>query len=394
MFGSPFDIIGFIIFFALIFLFPRLMLYQILTLLNAKVQTYEEMTNKAQKIILKKINRKTKLSNKQLKNSIDRIMEYFVVEPDSVDPNGIAKKIRYITNRHDKKLDVFVDDITSGIPTDEKKNLSASITHTIGLYQITKIIKHFIEIIKQTKNFQIGMILQMQLPFIDKQMKALYSSIPAFTQGLPIGDCIGPLYAANLIGNAKTTEISEGTVVTEKKISGKNVFILKANGPGANLGNIDEAIKKIAAKNKVDKIVTIDAQGALESEKTGTVAEGVGFVMGLRGAERFFAETFLTEKNIPVDGVVVKMKPEEALMPMKKEIKNSLPLVNEAVMRSLKEAKKKAIIVGVGLTVGVGNNKNAAKLAEEKIDKYHRKVEREREEKEKKKGIFDKLFGQ
>jgi len=394
MFGSIYDTVGFLIFIVFLFLFPRMMLYQILTLLNAKVQSYEEMTNKAQKIIIKKIDKKTKLTKKQLKNSLDRIMEYFVVEPDSVDPNGIAKKIRYITDRHDKKLDLFVDDLSSGIPADEKKNLSASITHTIGLYQITKIIKHYIELIKQTKNFQIGMILQMQLPFIDKQMKALYSSVPAFVQGLCIGDSIGPLYAANLIGDAKTKKISEGTVVANKKIDGKEVFILKADGPGANLGNIDEAIRKIVSKNKIDKVITIDASGALESEKTGSVAEGVGFAMGTRGAERFFAETFLTEKNIPVDGIVVKMKPEEALMPMKKEVKNALPLVDEAVRRSLREVKKKAIIVGVGLTIGVGNNKKAAKLAEEKIDKYNRKVEREKKEKEKQKGFLNKLFGQ
>jgi hypothetical protein len=393
MFGSPFDIIGFLIFLALIFLFPRLMMYQIITLLSAKVKIYEEMTNKAQKIVIKKIDRKTKLTGKQLKKSIDRIMEYFVVEPDSVDPNGIAKKIRYITNRHDKKLDIFVDDITYNIPVDVKKNLAASITHTIDLYQTTKIIKHFIELIKQTKNFQIGMVLQMQIPFIDKQMKALYSSIPAFTQSIPVGDCIGPLYAANLIGDLKTKKISEGTVLANKKINGKEIFILKAEGPGANLGNIDEAIKKIVPKNKIDKIITIDASGALESEKTGTVAEGVGFAMGPRGAERFFLETFLADKNIPVDGVVVKMKPEEALMPMKKEIKDALPLVDEAVRRSLKEAKKKAIIVGVGLTVGVGNNKKAAKESEEKIDKYNRKLEKEREKKEKK-GFLAKLFGE
>lgn len=393
MFGSPFDIIGFLIFFALIFLFPKLMLYQILTLLNAKVKVYEEMTNKAQKIILKKIDKKTKLTGKQLKKNIDRIMEYFVVEPDSVDPGGIAKKIRYITNRHDKKLDMFIDNITSKLPEIERKNLAVGVTHTIGLYQITKIIKHFIELIKQTKNFQIGMILQMQLPFIDKQMKALYHSVPAIVHSQPVGDCIGPLYAANLIGDTKTKEISEKTVVAQKKIDGKDVFILKAEGPGANLGNIDIAIRKIVAKNKIDKIITVDASGALESEKTGTVAEGVGFAMGPRGAERFFVETFLTDKSLPVDGVVVKMKPEEALMPMKKEIKNALPLVDEGVKRSLKEAKKKVIIVGVGLTVGVGNNKKEAKLAEDKIDNYNKKLEREKKKKEKR-GFLRKLFGE
>ncbi len=393
MFGGPLEILSFVIFIALMFLFPKIMLYQILTLLNTKAASYEEMTTKAQKMILKKIDKKTKLTNKQLKTSIDRIMETFVVEPDSIDPNGIAKKIRYITNRHDKKLDLFVEDITEGFSKEYQRNLSASITHTIGLYQITKIIKHFIELIKQTKNFQIGMILQMQLPFIDKQMKALYSSIPALIESIPVGDCIGPLYAANIIGDSKTEKIAEGTVVAKKKLEGKDVFILKADGPGANLGNIDEAIRKIVAKNKIDKIITVDASGALESEKVGLVAEGVGFAMGPRGAERFFAETFLTDKNIPVDGVIVKMKPEQALMPMKKEIKEALPLVDEAVLRCMKEVKKKVVIVGVGLTVGVGNNKKAAEIAEKKIDAYNKKIEAESKKKEKK-GFWAKLFGE
>ena len=392
MFGGVFDIISFVLFIVLMFFFPKIMLYQILSLLNSKAASYEEMTTKAQKIILKKIDKKTKLTNKQLKASIDRVMETFVVEPDTIDPNGIAKKIRYITNRHDKKLELFVDDITEGFSKEYRKNLSASITHTIGLYQVTKIIKHYIELVKQTKNFQIGMILQMQLPFIDKEMKALYSSIPALINNIPVGDCIGPLYAANIIGDSKTEEIAEGTVVAKKKIKGKEIFILKADGPGANLGNIDEAIKKIVAKNKIDKIITIDASGALESEKTGSVAEGVGFAMGPRGAERFFAETFLTNKNIPVDGVIVKMKPEQALMPMKKEIKEALPLVDEAVWRSMKEVKKKVIIVGVGLTVGVGNNKKAAEIAEKKIDDYNKKIEAESKKKEKK-GFWSKIFG-
>ncbi len=393
MFGGVFEIISFVLFIAFMFLFPRIMLYQILTLLNAKAASYEEMTTKAQKLILKKIDKKTKLTNKQLKASIDRIMETFVVEPDSIDPNGIAKKVRYITNRHDKKLDLFVEDITEGFSKEYQRNLAASITHTIGLYQITKIIKHFIELIKQTKNFQIGMILQMQLPFIDKQMKALYSSIPALIESIPVGDCIGPLYAANIIGDTKTEKISEGTIVAKKKLDGKDVFILKADGPGANLGNIDEAIRKIVAKNKIDKIITIDASGALESEKIGLVAEGVGFAMGPRGAERFFAETFLTDKNIPVDGVIVKMKPEQALMPMKKEIKEALPFVDEAVWRCMKEVKKKVIIIGVGLTVGVGNNKKAAEIAEKKIDAYNKKLEVELKKK-KKKGFWAKIFGE
>ena len=224
MFGGVFDIISFILFFALIFLFPKLMLYQIISVLEAKVKLYEKMTSSSCKIILKKIDRNTKLSNKQLKKRLKEMLDFFVVEPDSIENLGIAKKIRYIVNKHDKKLDYFVNDITTDTLSEtEKKNISAGIMHTIGIQQITKIIRHFIEIMKETKNFQIGMILQMQLPFIDKQIKALYSSVPAFIKSIPVGDCIGPLYAAQLIDKSKVKKISEGTVVASKKIDGKDV---------------------------------------------------------------------------------------------------------------------------------------------------------------------------
>ncbi len=392
MFGSIFDIIGFLIFIALIFVFPKLMLYQILTLLNAKVKTYEEMTNKAQKSIFKKINKETKLTGKELKKNLDRIMEHFVVEPDAVDPYGVANKIRYITKSHDKSLDYFVGEVTTGISEEERKNLAASLMHTIGLYQITKIIRHFIELIKQTKNFQIGMILQIQLPFIDKQMKGLYQSIQAFINKIPVGDCIGPLYAANLIGKDKVKEIDEQTVMAKKKIEGKEVFILKAKGPAANLGEIDNAIRKIMKNNKIDKVITVDASGKLEGEKTGTVAEGVGFAMNPRGGGKFFAESYLIEKSIPLEAVAIKMKPEGALMPMSKDILKSLSQVNEAVKRSLKSVKKKAIVVGVGVTVGVGNSKKEAEIAEKRIDNYNRKEEARK--KKSKKGFLDKLFGE
>ena len=336
-----FDFLGVLLIFVLIFLFPRLMMYQILAVLNSKVRTYEQMTSKSQQTIIKKIGKRTKLAPKELKKNLSRIMEHFVIEPDSIDPYGIAKKIRYITRSHDKRLEYYMDEISTGLQEEEKKNLAAGLAHTIGLYQITKIIRHFIELIKQTKNFQIGMILQMQLPFIDRQMKGLYQSVPAFVNSIPVGDTIGPLYTARLIGDSKIKELDEETVMARKKLYGKEVFIIKAKGPAANLGNLDAAIRKIVSKNKIEKIITIDGSGKLEGEKTGIVAEGVGFAMGPRGAQKFFAESFLMERGIQIDAIAIKMKPEEALSPMPKEVLKSISQIDEAVKRSLKEVKKK-----------------------------------------------------
>jgi hypothetical protein len=401
MFGNlaPTDIINivnavlYVLVFISFFFLPRLLTWQIVSSLEFKVKTYNDMVIKSQRLILKKIGTKTKLTKKELDDSVKGMMDYFVIEPDAVEPSGLANKIRQLTQRHDKKLDMFIDDITSGMTPEEKKNLAAGMMHTIGIYQISKIIRHFIELIKETKNYQLGMILQMQLPFIDKQVKALYASVPAFTNSIPVGDCIGPLYAATLIGDAKLSRISEGTVVAIKEINGKEVYILKAEGPGANLGNIDEAIRKIVSKNKIEKIITVDASGKLEGEKTGEVAMGVGFAMGPRGAERYFAESFLMEKGIPVDAIAVKMKPEEALMPMPLEIKNALPKIDKAVRAELKEVKKKAIVCGIGVTVGVGNNRKAAEDAQRVIEDYHKREELRKKEEEKKKSGFWKRFG-
>jgi len=395
MFGqiSLIDLIFYLLFFASFFLLPRLLVWQTVSTLEAKAKSYDEMVAKSQRILLRKINNRTKLDKKALDESVKGILEYFVVEPDSIEPSGLANKVRQLTQRHDKKLDMFVNDITSGLTPIERKNIAAGFMHTIGIYQISKIIKHFIALIKETNNYQYGILLQMQMPFIDKQVKALSASVPAFANGIPVGDCIGPLYAANLIGDTKTVQISEGTVMATKFIDGKEVFILKAEGPAANLGNIDEAIRKIVARNKIEKVITVDASGKLEGETTGQVAMGVGFAMGPRGAERFFAESFLVEKNIPVDAVAVKMKPEEALMPMPLEIKNALPRIDKAVRSELKEVKKKAIICGIGVTVGVGNNKKAAGEAERMIEAYHKREELKKAEAKKNRGFWGRLFG-
>jgi hypothetical protein len=396
MFGQfdPLSLIFYIIIFASIFFLPKLMVYQIISLLEAKARSYEEMTEKSQKLILKKIDKKTKLSKKEMDSSISRIMDYFVVPPDTTETQGLAKKVRDLTRRHDKKLDIFVEDITHGMDKIDQKNVAAGLMHTIGIYQVSKIIRHFIELIKETKNFTIGMQLQIMLPFIDKQVKALYASVPAFLDRLPVGDCIGPLYAATLIGDTKTENISEGTVVAKKKINGSDAYILKADGPAANLGEIDQAVRKIVSKEKIAKVITVDASGKLEGEKTGSVAEGIGFAMGPRGAEKFFVESFLIDKGVSVDAIIVKMKSEEALMPMPKDVLKALPAIDEAVKRSIKEAKGKVIIAGIGVTAGVGNSKEAAEEAKKAVERYHKKLDAKKKEEERKnRGFFEKIFG-
>ena len=375
--GGIWNVLSFILLIIFFFFLPKLMVYQIISLLNSKVLEYEGYIANARKEIFRKIRKKTSLSKKQMEEKFGSILEFFVVEPSSIDPFGIAKKINFVTRMYDKKMLHLTKTLAPGLKEAEVKDVSASLTHTIGLYQIVKALKHYIQIIKETNNFQIGMIIQMQLPFLDKQVKALYKSIPAFIHKIPVGDSIAPLFASKLIGNGKCFEIAEDTVCCKKELYGKNCFIVKAKGPEANLGNIKEAVERLMKKYKIEKVITIDAAGGKESEKTGEVAYGVGFAMGDRGAERYLIEDLLMKKGIPIEAIAIKMKPEEALMPMKKEILDSIPKIEKYLEEILKSSKEKNILIYcAGITIGVGNAKKDFEKAVKKIKENLRREKR------------------
>jgi hypothetical protein len=250
------------------------------------------------------------------------------------------------------------------------------------MHTIAKIVRHYVELIKQTKSYQIALIIQMQMPLIKRIAESIHEGTMALAKGEPVGDGLGPLVTAELI-EGKAEEIEEDIVMAETTIEGRKCFVMKAKGPGGRLGNPGKAVEKIVGKNKIARIITIDAAAKLEGEKTGSIAEGVGVAMGGPGVDRSYIEDVAVKHNIPLDSVIVKMKSEEAIVPMKKEIKDAIPQVMEKLRESVTRAKKgeKIIIVGVGNTSGVGNNKKAAAETKKWIDDYDRKMKLEKKKK-------------
>jgi len=240
------------------------------------------------------------------------------------------------------------------------------------------------------------MLLQMQLPQIEKISKALLKGTEALVNGWSLGDSIGALAVANLI-TREGREIEEDTLLAEEKIGKRKVYLIKAKGPGGRLGKLGKAVEKIVKRQKIAKIITVDAALKLEGEKTGSVARGVGVAIGGIGVDRAYIENIATKRKIPLDSIIIKMSQEEALIPMKREILSSVPNVIEKIKESINETKGngRIIVVGVGNTCGVGNNKKDAEKAEEEIRKIVRIMEkREKEEKAKeRKSFLDWLTG-
>ncbi|MDI6720765.1 MAG: DUF1512 family protein [Candidatus Aenigmarchaeota archaeon] len=386
MFAQSSDIIGtvvwFLLFFVMIFLYPRLMLSQLLYKIEQSAAKMERMSDDSIRMVVKKIGR----TDKETKQKVEAFTDFFVVEPSSLDPYGIVKKIDYTIRSMESRFDEFAGEIAPDKGYAEKQQLNYGLRAAMGLRQISKIVRHNVELAKKFKNLQIAMILQMQLPIIEKIAESELKGTEAFVNNWPIGDSIGPLVAASLMEKSK--EIAEDVSMDETRIEGRKCFVLKAKGNGPHLGRMDEAITKIMKRHKISRIITIDAALKLEGEKSGSVAEGTGFAMGGWG-QREMIENALFPKKMPIDSIVVKVGFTEAIIPMRKDVYDSLPKVQEYIKKAVRRTKKtdKLIVIGVGNSSGIESNKKVVEDVKKLVDRFEAKMKKEESSNKKRKWI-------
>jgi hypothetical protein len=383
--GDWFSTIIFMLFWVVfLFFYPRLMVSQIMWKLEKTARELEDMSEKSKRFIIKEII-KDKKSTKELKESINRFYEFFVIGPVTMDPYGVVQKFDHVIRGEKERFTYFVKRIAPHLNSEERANIEMGLAGGITVHEISKIVRHYVEIVRKTKNIQIAMLLQMQLPMIERIAKAMFKGTESLSKGEPIGDGLGPLVIADMAGKNSWKEIEEDIIVSEAKSNGRNLILVKAKGPGGRIGYPGKAVAKLVREKKIARIITIDAAAKLEGEKTGSLAEGVGVAMGGPGTERFFIEDVIVKKNIPVDSIVVKMSQEEAITPMRKVIKDALPQVKGSIDRSLEMTKSgdTVIIVGVGNTSGVGNSSKDAEAVKAWIEKYERDLKARQKDKKK-----------
>ena len=289
---------------------------------------------------------------------VDRLLEYVYIPPVDLDPYGIIKRLEHLVDVRDFRLK---DEVKLMVPdADETKinNLTNMLEAALALNQIYKVVRHFYLIGKKTSSFYIILQLQMILPQIIKESQAYASALTAFKNGQPIGDGIGPLIAARLMHGRKEYEIAEDTVVSEVPIDGRIAHVLKAKGPGGNVGKPGEAIRRLLEEmeGKISRIIIIDAAQKLEGEKSGEVAEGTGVAIGGPGVDKYKVEEVAAKYKVPLDAILIKESIEDVISAMKKEIANSVDEVIKRIKRIIHENTKigdHIIIAGIGNTIGI-----------------------------------------
>jgi hypothetical protein len=290
---------------------------------------------------------------------VDRYLEYFTISPQSMDPSGIVWKLDHILDVRDTRLKDEVKLMAPATDEVQVNNLENTLEAAMALNYIFKVVRHFYIQGRKTLSLYVIMQLQMILPLVMKEAEAYASALKAFAYGQPIGDGAGALVAAKLMHGYETRKLPKDCVVATVPVENRTAFIIKAEGPGGNVGKPGDAVKAVIDENegKIASVIMIDAGLKLEGEAVGEVAEGIGTAIGGPGVDQFKIEESLVEYHIPINAVIVKEDIGDAVSPIRKEISDAVDKAIERVKSVILERTKegdKVIIVGVGNTIGIG----------------------------------------
>ena len=287
---------------------------------------------------------------------IDRFLEYFTIMPVDMDPSGIVEKVKHTVRAREDYSRNHVKSLSQNTDELELSKVITLLEIASSLHMIYKIINHMYLTAKKQNNYPLILPLQMILPFIMEEAEAITKAIPAFKQGQPVGDGIGPMVVGKMMLDTTKETIAFQTVLGEKEYDGRKLLLLKAEGPGSTVGRPGDALESIMEKNKPDIIIMIDAALKMEGEDSAITAQGFGAAIGGIGTERFQIEDIATKNNIPIFAIVIKQSIKEAITLMTKDIANQAENVTSQIHEMIQDNTKPGqtvLLIGVGNTIGV-----------------------------------------
>lgn len=358
MISQILSVLFYIVFFIFIFYGQRIQMYIMIREVEGSLYKLKYIRDEGRKIAIETIKEIGKPQTDPTAR-VDRFLEYFTISPQSLDPAGVVWKLEHILDVRDAR---FKDEVKLMAPAADEiqaNNLENTLEAAMALNYIYKVIRHFYLLGKKTLSLYIIMQLQMILPLVMREAEAYASALKAFAYGQPIGDGVGALVAAKLMHGQETRKVAKDCVVATVTIEGRTAYVIKAEGPGGNVGKPGDAIKTVIEENngKIASIIMIDAALKLEGEEVGEVAEGVGAAIGGPGVDQFKIEETILKYRIPINAVIIKEDIGDAVSPMRKEIFDSVDKAIERIKQVILEKTKegdKVIIAGVGNSIGIG----------------------------------------
>ncbi|MDG6952724.1 MAG: DUF1512 domain-containing protein [Nitrososphaerota archaeon] len=347
-----------IAFFALTFLYQtRIQSYLALSEISRGLNKLRVMKDKARKDAIDYLVDVGKAPSDPTQR-VDQFLDYVTIMPVDMDPAGIVGKIDHVVTTNNDRVRTEV-----GALLNQNNPVTVSISENLlevatSLNQIHKIVRHYYLLGKKTNSYFTLVQLQMLMPMIIQEADALLNAVDSFKLGQPVGDGIGPVVVSRLMAGNEKRVVAKDTMMAITEYKGRKLYVLKADGPMAYVGQPGVAIQKIVTEMgvKPSAIVMIDAALKLEGEKTGEIAEGVGAAIGGIGVEKFQIEEAATKAKVPLYAILVKQSLLEAITVMRKEIAEAADKVTQVLNRVIEEKTKEGddvVVAGIGNTLGV-----------------------------------------
>ncbi len=316
------------------------------------------------------------ISELEVDDFIEKMIEFFVVSPTQLDPPMFGK-LRYLISQKDKRYKQLIKDFLPVISAEKLATISSLIRVTSSLNDILKDIRHNLILGKKIKS---SFHIQQTASKISQSMKqaqAYRIALDTFRSETPIGDSIGPITIRSFIKdqskNSKKVfsqfrEWKQDFISYNMDYKGRKCICLRAKGPTSNVGNPGTALQGVIRKfeknqKNIDLIITIDAYKKLEGEPSGLISQGIGVSVGGEGKyflDKYQIETIaLTHKpKIQIESINCKESLSDAVSPMKEQINASLPdilRILKKIIRSQTKENEHVAIIGVGNALGVRN---------------------------------------
>ncbi len=342
----------------IIFVFygQRIQLYISGNQIKKDITKLEEFKNESRQKLISYIKNNLNPKDDPVKK-IDSFLEYFTIMPVDLDPNGIIPKINHLVHSREDFTRLQVRGLFNEISDFEITKVQNLLEIVTSLQMFHKVTRHLYLTAKKQKNFPLILPLQMMIPFVMEEADALKDAVESLKSGQPIGDSIGPMVVGEMMLNTSKHNAAFETVWSESKFEGRELLLVKAEGPNATVGRPGEAIQNIIPQKKPNLIIMVDAALKLEGEDSASIAKGFGAAIGGIGTERFKIEQVATTNAIPILAIVIKQTIHEAITLMSEDIANQAKSVRNQVYEMIKENSKPGetvMIVGVGNTLGVG----------------------------------------
>ncbi len=336
----------------------RIQMYFALSDIGRGLNRLKLMRDKARKETIDYLVNTGKASNDPSER-VDQFLDYVTIMPVDMDPAGIVKKVDHIITTRDDRIRAEVSGLLG-----QKDPVTISISENLlgvasALNMIHKIVRHYYLMGKKTNSLFLIFQLQMIMPQIIQEADALLNAVDSFKLGQPVGDGIGPVIASRFMVGKEKQRIAKDTVMTVTEHKGRKLYVIKAEGPMAYVGQPGVAIQKVVNEMNIKPsiIIMVDAALKLEGEKTGEVAEGVGAAIGGIGVEKYQIEEIATANKIPLYAILIKQSILEAITVMRKEIAEATDKVLQIINRVIDEKTKEGdsvLLAGIGNTIGVG----------------------------------------